>query len=122
MKKVALVALVLFWLSLALVNTGTAQSGMLQQCGQGVIIRADSTLMVDKWTAWGTQANDEASPRPLPPGPVPLAVKQIAAPVRIILGATLEDPTPVWLETKDGTMVVTLGAIRTQANKARASR
>lgn len=66
-------------------------------CGNGVIIRADGSVMIDEWTQYISSPGISTARN---------------YPISVTLGKTLKDGTNVCLEFENGTLCVDIGKLR----------
>lgn len=116
--KIGATALLLSALIAAALHDGAVISTEAQQpvqtCGQGVVLRADSSILIDGWKVWATPP----TPGMIPPSPsAPMPAQQTDAPSKITIGPTVRDEIPVCLETAAGSRCVTLKQVRALALK-----
>ena len=105
MKKLILVMLIILSGSI-----GSAQN--MLPCGQGIIIRPNNSVTIDKWISWIT-------PTALPISNQPNQGNLVSAnsPSRIIIGESVMDNTPICVENADITKCISLDKIRTFIGK-----
>jgi hypothetical protein len=94
-----------------LVVVAMAQTPFAQVCGSGVVIRSGGSVIVDKWDTFENVSPIVTDPRIMTTQPAP---KQISYPKVITLGKTLEDDVKIFIETEEGSKVITMKELRSK--------
>jgi hypothetical protein len=87
----------------------------LTTCGQGIVVRADSAVIIDAWRVYSYMPPPSPERQVSPAATLPVGTP---APSKIVLGESLPDDLRIGIETSDGTVYVPLSAVRSLAIKA----
>lgn len=103
MKKI-IIALIIIALTIPIVNYAKQNS---QICGQGVILRSNGAVVIDKWIGFDSSPT---VPSPTPPKPMEY-------PTQIVVGSNVTGSINICFELKSGSVCKTVDEVRNLVGK-----